>query len=247
MRKDVDLSAEKEQSKVLVVIPAYNEEESLPHTIDELTSQIHGSELMSSCCDFVVVNDGSTDSTLDVCLAYGVRVIDLPINVGLTACFQAGTKFAYRNGYDYVVQFDADGQHDPKSLEEMIGLAFESQADIVIGSRFVCKKKPLSPRMIGSSFITAMIKLTSGKNISDPTSGLRLFNRKAIERFAKDNNFAPEPDTVAFLLRKGARVEEIQVEMRERYGGQSYLTAAKSISYMMRMGISILLLQWVRK
>lgn len=234
-------------NKVLVVIPAFNEEESLSHTVTELLTFADGFKEAGFNFDFVVVNDGSSDSTLAICKENEYPVLDLPINVGLTAGFQSGMKYAYRNDYDYVIQFDADGQHKPEYLLPMVQTAIEKQADIVIGSRFVEKSKHASMRMLGSFFITSMIRITSGRRVSDPTSGLRLFNRKMIESFAKDNNFAPEPDTIAFVLRKGAKVEEIQVEMRERFGGKSYLTAMRSASYMMRMGLSILLLQWVRK
>ncbi len=234
-------------SKVLIVIPAYNEEESLVHTVEELTLYFDTFSQENILVDYIVVNDGSNDSTLNLCRQNGYSVLNLPINVGLTAGFQTGMKYAYRNGYDFVIQFDADGQHKPEYLQEMVKVALEKEADIVIGSRFVTEKKPVSMRMFGSAIVSAMIKLTSGKRVSDPTSGLRLFDKKMIESFATDNNFAPEPDTIAFVLRKGAKVEEVQVEMRERFAGESYLTAIRSMSYMMRMGLSILLLQWVRK
>ncbi|MGN0301586.1 MAG: glycosyltransferase family 2 protein [Anaerotardibacter sp.] len=234
-------------NRTLVVIPAFNEEESLSHTVTELLSYMDKFKNQGFDFDYIVVNDGSSDATLSICRQNGYPALDLPVNVGLTAGFQAGMKYAYRNDYDFVIQFDADGQHKPEYLQEMVKVALEKEADIVIGSRFVTEKKPVSMRMLGSVIVSAMIKLTSGKRVSDPTSGLRLFDRKMIESFATDNNFAPEPDTIAFVLRKGAKVEEVQVEMRERFAGESYLTAIRSMSYMMRMGLSILLLQWVRK
>lgn len=119
-------------------------------------------------------------------------------------------------------------------------------ADIVIGSRFVKRKKSFSARMIGSRLITASIKLTTGKTITDPTSGMRLFNRAMMEEFAKRFDFGPEPDSVAYLMRKGAKVSEVQVRMRDRTAGESYLNFAKSISYMARVVTSILIAQWVR-
>lgn len=230
--------------KVLIVIPAYNEEDSLEHTLTELFAYLDGASFSG---DYLVVNDGSNDETHAVCERNGYTCLNLPINTGLSSGFQAGMKYAYRHGYDYVIQFDADGQHDPKYLACIIEAGISRNADIVIGSRFVAQKKHFSMRMIGSSFITAMIKITAGVKITDPTSGMRMFDKKFIERFAKDNNYAPEPDTIAFAVRNGANVVEVPVEMRERFGGKSYLTAAKSIIYMVRMGLSILCFQWIRR
>ncbi len=224
--------------KTLAVIPAYNEEESLEATIAEL--QAKAPEV-----DFVVVNDGSSDATLEVCRRNGYPVIDLPVNLGLTAGFQTGMKYAHRHGYDYVVQFDADGQHRPEFITSLVEKAMGGY-DIVIGSRFVDEKKPVSARMMGSALISAFIKLTTGKTINDPTSGMRLYGRSMIEMFAKGHDFSPEPDTVAYLMRHGAKVLEVQVFMRERQAGESYLSFTKSISYMMRTCASILFLQWFR-
>lgn len=225
--------------KTLAVIPAYNEEESLETTIAEL--QAKAPEV-----DFVVVNDGSCDATLEVCKRNGYPVIDLPVNLGLTAGFQTGMKYAHRHGYDYVVQFDADGQHRPEFITSLVEKAMERGYDIVIGSRFVDEKKPVSARMMGSALISAFIKLTTGKTINDPTSGMRLYGRSMIEMFAKGHDYSPEPDTVAYLMRHGAKVLEVQVSMRERQAGESYLSFTKSISYMMRTCASILFLQWFR-
>ncbi len=197
--------------------------------------------------DYLVVNDGSFDNTRKICRDNGYRFLDLPINTGLTSGFRAGMKYAYSHGYDYVIQFDADGQHDPQYLLPMAQSALAEQADIVIGSRFVNAKKKLTMRMIGSNFLAAMINVTAHQKIADPTSGMRLYGRKLIERFAKDDEYSPEPDTVAFAIRQGAKVVEVPVTMAERFGGTSYLSAAKSAMYMMRMGLSILFFQWVRK
>lgn len=225
--------------RLLVIIPAYNEEESIAATVDELTAELPK-------IDYVVVNDGSRDGTERICLEHGYNYVSLPVNSGLTVGFQTGMKYALRNGYDYALQFDADGQHRPEFISKMFDLAVAEDADIVIGSRFVNKCKEVSARMLGSRIITVAIKLTTGKRVADPTSGMRMFNRKMIEQFANDDSLNPEPESISYLMKKGAKVLEVQVEMRERQAGESYLNIPKSIAYMARACISILFVQWFR-
>lgn len=225
--------------RVLAIIPAYNEEECIQNTVEELMR-------VAPDVDYVVINDGSKDRTSTICHEHGFNVIDHPINLGLTGGFQTGMKYAFRHGYDYAVQFDADGQHRPEYLETMRACARDEHADIVIGSRFVTKEKEASARMMGSRLITSIIKLTTGATIKDPTSGLRMFNRKMIEQFATRDDLNPEPETIALLIRKGACVREVQADMRERQGGESYLNLPKSIAYMIRACTSILFVQWFR-
>ena len=225
--------------KLLVIIPAYNEQDCIVETVSELQRTIPG-------VDYVVVNDGSKDDTKKLCLEYGFNLIDLPVNIGLTGGFQAGMKYALRNGYDAAVQFDADGQHVPSYIEALATEMERSNADIVIGSRFVTEKKPASLRMIGSRLISVITKITTGASISDPTSGLRMYTRAMIEVFSSKSDFGPEPDSIAYLARKGAKIREVQVSMRERQAGESYLTLTRSVEYMMRTCISILFVQWFR-
>ena len=155
-------------------------------------------------------------------------------------------KYAYRHGYDCVIQFDADVQHLPeyiKPLEEAV-----KSSDIAIGSRFVDKKKPVSMRMFGNSLISIAIKITTGKSLKDPTSGMCAFNKRMIKHFALGLNFGPESDTVSYLIKRAnAKVVEIPVEMAERTAGESYLNFWTSIAYMLRMTISILFIQLIRK
>ena len=156
-------------------------------------------------------------------------------------------RYANYYGYDRVVQIDGDGQHDPKYIKAMAEEMDRSGADIVIGSRFKTKRKPLTGRMIGSQILTTAIWITTkGKYIGDVTSGMRLFNKKMIKRFGYDMHYSPEPDTLAYLLNCGVHIEEIQVEMQERVAGTSYLNFKNSAWYMMKMLFSILLFQWVR-
>lgn len=136
--------------RLLVIIPAYNEEESIAATVDELTAELPK-------IDYVVVNDGSKDSTEHICLEHGYNYVSLPVNSGLTVGFQTGMKYALRNGYDYALQFDADGQHIPEYISKMLDLAIAEDADIVIGSRFANKCKEVSARMLGSRIITVAI------------------------------------------------------------------------------------------
>ncbi|MBM6774819.1 glycosyltransferase family 2 protein [Olsenella profusa] len=225
--------------RVLAIIPAYNEEESLSSTIDEFLAAQTG-------CDYLVVNDGSSDGTEQVCREHGYNHVTHPTNLGLTAGVQTGMKYALAHGYDAALQFDADGQHVPSYIPTMVAEMEHSGADIVIGSRFVDKPKPLSMRMLGSRLIEAIIRLTTGQTVRDPTSGLRLYNRAMMEQFARRFDFGPEPDSVAYLMRHGAKVREVQAEMRERQAGESYLNFARSISYMARTCTSILFVQWFR-
>ena len=172
--------------------------------------------------------------------------MNLPVNLGLSGAFQAGLKYAHHMGYKYAIQYDADGQHRAEYIGDMLN-EIKKGYDIVIGSRFVTEKKNMSARMIGSRLISFAIKLTTGKRVSDPTSGMRMFNKKSIAEFALNMNYGPEPDTISYLLKNGARVSEVQVEMDERIEGTSYLNFTKSISYMVRMLCSIFFIQFMRK
>ena len=226
--------------KVLAVIPAYNEEDNIVSTVDDLLRNAPG-------VDYVVVNDGSSDLTAQICRERGFPTIDLPVNLGLAGGFQTGMKFAYELGYDYALQFDADGQHSAAYVWPMVQQARSEGADIVIGSRFCTQKKPISARMLGSMLITGMIRLTTGQCVEDPTSGMRLFNRRMIRAFARNYDFSPEPDTNPLVIRGGGKVSEKQVEMRDRVAGESYLNLTKSVAYMLRVCLSILFIQWFRK
>ena len=225
---------------VLIIIPAYNEELNIEKTVKEVLEKCPGT-------DFVVINDGSTDRTADICRRNGYPLIDLPVNLGLAGAFQTGMKYAAMTDYDAAMQFDADGQHVAEYVAAMTAIMEKDNADVVIGSRFVDKRKPANMRMAGSSMISAAIKATTGKKLTDPTSGMRLYSRRIIQKLAEDVNYGPEPDTIAFLLRCGAKVTEIQVTMREREYGKSYLTLGRSINYMMKMCLSITFIQFFRK
>lgn len=226
-------------SDLLIVIPAYNEEENIERVVDNLIRNYPE-------FDYVVVNDGSKDRTAQICREKGYNLLDLPVNLGLAGGFQAGLKYAWRNGYEYAIQFDGDGQHRPEFIRAMKEKTAEGY-DIVIGSRFVTEKKPKTMRMLGSNLISGAIRLTTGVKVKDPTSGMRMFSRKMIEEFALSLNYGPEPDTVSYLLRQGARVAEVQVKMDERIAGVSYLNPVNAAKYMSKMLFSILIIQNFRK
>lgn len=223
--------------KTLLIIPAYNEEESLKNTIDSLSDLD---------VDFLIINDGSKDSTVQICRDNRYPFLDLSTNLGLAGAFQAGMKYAYRHDYDCAIQFDADGQHLPEYIEPLIEAVKEN--DIAIGSRFINEKKPKSMRMFGSNLISAAIRLTTGKKLTDPTSGMRAFNKRMIKQLALGLNFGPEPDTVSYLIKRAdAKVVEVPVKMADRFAGESYLKPWTSAMYMLRMTISILFIQLIRK
>lgn len=227
--------------KILIIIPAYNEAENIERVVDNLIENY-------SQYDYVIINDGSTDDTRKICARRGYNLLDLPINVGLSGAIKSGMRYANYYGYDYVLQLDGDGQHDPMYIKDLQTCMEQTGADIVIGSRFKTERKPLNSRMIGSQLITTAIFLTTkGKYIGDVTSGMRLFNKKMIKRFGYDMHYSPEPDTLAYLLNCGVKIEEVQVQMHERIAGVSYLNFKNSIWYMMKMMFSIFLFQWVRK
>lgn len=226
-------------SNLLIVIPAYNEQENIVRVVGELAE--HYPQF-----DYVVVNDGSSDATAEICRRQGYRLIDLPVNLGLAGAFQTGLKYAWQHGYEYALQFDGDGQHLPEYIQPMLDKIQEGY-DIVIASRFLTEKKPRSMRMLGSNLIQLALKLTTGATVHDPTSGMRMFNRGLIREFAQRLNYGPEPDTLSYLIKNGARVAEVQVRMEERLAGASYLTPINSAKYMVRMLLSILLIQNFRK
>ena len=226
--------------RILIVIPAYNEAGNIERVVDNLITNYPQYE-------YVVVNDGSKDSTAKICKQRHYNLINLPINLGLAGAFQTGIKYAYEKGYDAAIQLDGDGQHDPIYIWPMIDKMLQTHADIVIGSRFINRKKPHGLRMLGSRIISFAIWMTTRKTITDPTSGFRLFSRSVLNEFANHLNYGPEPDTISYLLGNGAVIREIQVEMKERVAGKSYLTATKAMQYMLRMVSSIILIQYVRK
>ena len=225
--------------KVLVIIPAYNEESNIEKVINDIQTN-------SSFVDYVIINDGSKDRTLDILKKNHFNYIDSICNLGLFGAVQTGFRYSLENDYDGAIQFDGDGQHLAKYIPLLVD-EIANGNDIVIGSRFVNEKKPISARMLGSRLISTSIKIVTGKNIKDPTSGFRAYNRSCIKEYALGMNNPPEPDTLVYMLKKGKKVKEIQVQMKDRESGESYLNLTNTIKYMSRMIISIFLIQPFRK
>lgn len=229
--------------KVLLIIPCYNEKDSIIEVVKNIKEKFPR-------YDYIVINDGSTDNTGELLTENNINHIEHKINCGLATAFRTGIVYAESGGvhYDAVCQFDADGQHLPDYIEDMIAAMEEENLDIVIGSRFLkAVEKESMLKKIGRKFISAIIFILTGTKLSDPTSGMRLYKDTIWKLFLKDESLAPEPDTLVYFLRKKYRVQEVAVKMNERVAGESYLTATKSIKYMIHVVSSMLFIQWWRK
>ena len=223
--------------KNLVIIPAYNEEGCILNTVQDIIDN-------APDFDYVVVNDCSTDNTRKVCRHNNVKFIDLPVNLGIGGAVQTGYRYAYYHGYDTAVQFDGDGQHDAKYLKTMLDKLTESGANMVIGSRFIEKKgfQSNSVRRVGINYFTGLIKLLTGKKITDPTSGLRMVDAKLIKYFAFNYpSDYPEPESAVTILARGNEIIEVPVEMRHRQAGKSSINLRKSIYYMIKVSIAMII------
>ena len=225
--------------KKLIIIPAYNESSNIVNTIRTIESD-------ASDFDYIIIDDCSTDNTLAICQKQGFNVISLPINLGIGGAVQTGYRYAQRCGYDVAVQVDGDGQHNPCYLEKMVEVLVQSSVNMVIGSRFITKEGFQSSfaRRIGIKYFTWLIALLTGKKITDATSGLRLIDRSLIERFA--NHYPddyPEPETVVDVLVSHFKVKEIPVVMNERQGGVSSISLTKSVYYMIKVTLAILVVR----
>lgn len=218
--------------KVLLIIPAYNEAESLPSLLTELVAYPQ--------YDIIVINDCSTDDTAAIAESYGVNCVSLPVNVGLSGGVQTGFLYAEEHDYDICIQIDGDGQHIPEEIEKLVR-KIEEGYDIAIGSRFLeqtGKYKQSFFRDIGAKYLSFLIKVFSGLKLTDPTSGMRAFKRNIFAKMAYSTNERPEPDTILAYARRKKRIVEVQVDMRERIAGESYLTLPKAIRYMIENTLS---------
>ena len=225
--------------KVLLIVPAYNEALNIEKTIKDIKD--------NTDYDYVIINDCSKDNTKEICQKNEFNLINLPINYGLTSAIQVGMKYAKQNGYDIAIQFDGDGQHQAKYLKSLVEEIQKENCNIAIGSRFVTKRKPISMRMLGSFLLSIAIKLTTFKTIKDPTSGMRAFDKKSIEEFVNNTSLTPEPDTLVYMIKKKMKIKEVQVEMKEREFGESYLKPWRSIQYMTNMFFSIIFIRAITR
>ncbi|MBS5763533.1 MAG: glycosyltransferase family 2 protein [Faecalimonas umbilicata] len=223
--------------KKLIIIPAYNEQESIKKTVEDIIKN-------APEFDYIVINDCSTDRTKEICETEKFNVVHLPVNLGIGGAVQTGYLYAARNGYDIAVQVDGDGQHDPKFLSKMAEFIEAEHADMVIGSRFINREgfQSSGARRVGIKYFTMLIKLLTGAKITDPTSGLRMVNREIIEFFAEEYpKDYPEPESVVAILRRKKKVLELPVIMRERSGGVSSISMKKSVYYMIKVSLAILI------
>lgn len=223
-----------------MIIPAYNEEESILKTVN---SVVEYSKTCDFELDYIVINDGSTDSTLSILRENNFNYIDLIQNLGIGGAVQTGYIYANLKKYDIAVQFDGDGQHDINSLENIVSPIIKGDADFVVGSRFVegtSLFKSTFMRRVGIKWLSAVIHLFSGTKIHDVTSGFRAANRKTIKLLAKDYPLDyPEPESIVTLVKNGISVSEAPVNMFERDGGVSSISSWKSIYYMIKVTLAI--------
>lgn len=224
--------------KVLIIVPALNEAGHIGSTIDQIKKS-------SVVCDVLVVDDGSTDTTAQEAKEHGAIVLSLPFNLGIGGAVQTGFKYARTYNYDIAVQIDGDGQHDAAYLGALIDPVVHDRADLVIGSRFLAPSdgfKSTFSRRIGISFFVGLINALTGTKITDPTSGFRAQSKKMIASFANyyPHDF-PEPEAIVVAKRANARIEEIPVVMRARQGGVSSIGSVKSVYYMLKVTVAILL------
>lgn len=223
--------------KKLVIIPAFNEEGNLEKTIKDIKDN-------APDFDYVIINDCSTDKTLEMCRRHGFSYLNLPVNIGIGGAVQTGYRYAYYHGYDIAVQFDGDGQHSASHLEDMVTTLIDTESDMVIGSRFIEKEGFQSSglRRIGIKYFTGLIKLLTGKKITDPTSGMRMVNKKLLEKFTDEYpKDYPEPESVVTILAEKYKVTEIPVVMNEREEGVSSISLKNSVYYMIKVSFAILI------
>lgn len=218
----------------LVIIPAFNEAGCIVNTVNDIIEN-------APEFDYVVINDCSRDDTYKLCVEHGFNVVNLPINSGIGAAVQTGYLYAKRYGYKYAIQVDGDGQHDAAFLGTMARYMEEHETGMLIGSRYIEKQGFQSSglRRFGIKYFTVLIKLLTGKKITDPTSGMRMVGRDIIEYFAEEYpKDYPEPETAVTIVKKGWKVEEIPVVMKERQAGTSSISPKRSVYYMIKVSLA---------
>ena len=225
------------KNRCLIIIPAYNEAGNIEKVVNNLVENYPQ-------YDYVIINDGSTDTTKKICQANFYKVLNLPINMGIGGAVQTGYRYARDNGYEAAVQIDGDGQHDVVFLEEMLQVIESGQADIVIGSRFVQKEGFQSSqiRRVGINFLSVLGWMLTGVRLKDITSGYRVVNKRFIHVFADDYPADyPEPEAMVIAAVHGGRIKEHPVVMKEREQGKSSITFKKSVYYMIKVTLAMLI------
>lgn len=224
--------------KTLLIIPAYNEQDNIKETVQKI--QEHGG------LDYIVINDGSKDNTEVILQKNNINHIKLIRNLGIGGAVQTGYKYAFENNYDIAIQFDGDGQHDVNYVEKICEPLINGQADMCIGTRYLDKSasefQSTFMRRLGANIISACIKLFAGQKITDPTSGFRAVNKKVIKEFAQNYPTEyPEPESTVSLLVNGYKVKEVPVSMNERKGGVSSIRLWKTVDYMIKVVLAIVI------
>jgi glycosyltransferase involved in cell wall biosynthesis len=222
---------------VVAVVPAWNEAGAIGGVVDEILA-------FDSSIDVVVVDDSSTDDTADVARAHGATVLTLPFNVGIGGAVQTGFRYARDGGYEVAVRLDGDGQHDAAELGKLLAPVRAGQADLVVGSRFVDPNgtyRPPFARRMGIRVFARLVSLLGGQKVTDTTSGFSALNRTAIELFATEYpHDYPEVESTLVALRSGLRLVQVQVDMRERQAGTSSITFVRSLYYIVKVMLALL-------
>ena len=227
--------------KILLIIPAYNEEENILKTYQEIQKYNQKHKTKYDC---IVINDGSRDKTGQILDEYNIPHVDLIHNLGIGGAVQTGYKYALMKGYDFAIQYDGDGQHDINYVSTILKPLLDHKADFVIGSRFIADVsnfKTSSARRFGIKIISFFIKLVAKIKVYDTTSGFRACNKEIISLFANEYPLEyPEPITTVELAKRGYRIKEVAVNMKERSGGKSSIHTWKNFYYMINVCLSIL-------
>ncbi len=226
-----------ENLKTLVIVPAYNESETIIKVVDEISHNV-------PFVDIVVIDDGSSDDTYLQAKETGVFVLRHPFNLGIGSAVQSGFKFAFEHNYDVAIQVDGDGQHDPKYIPKMLELIQDNVADVIGGSRFLTKEGFQSSlfRRLGIKYFEILFKILTGKKVTDCTAGFRAFSKDTIKLISKvyPDDF-PEPEAVIHIYKAGFTFTEVPVVMRERLGGQSSISGIKPLIYMIKVTLALLM------
>lgn len=233
--------ASNEKPRVLLIIPAYNEEDCILQVVRNIEA---------SSYDYIIINDGSTDSTLQICEENNLNFLNLSRNLGIGGAVQAGHKYALKNGYDVDIQVDGDGQHDisyvPRLLDQIA-----NGADLVIGSRFLATTGGFQStflRRVGIKWLSFLIRALYKSKITDPTSGFRASGKRAMELFSRTYPIDyPEPESIAEALNQNLNVKEVSVNMNERAGGSSSIKALSSVYYMIKVSLAIIICSMEKK
>ncbi len=221
--------------KILIIIPAYNEEKSVGKVVEEVNRHLPQA-------DVLVVNDGSGDLTSDKAKIAGATVLELPFNLGIGGAMQAGYKYAYKKGYEIAIQVDGDGQHDPREIPKLLRALEGVGVDVAIGSRFIgdSEYKASMMRRLGILILSKAISMVVGQRLTDPTSGFRAANRRAIQLFSANYpQDYPEPEAMVLVHQCGLKMKEVPARINQRYSGESSITKIRCIYYMVKVLLAI--------